>query len=249
MSSVIIATFVKRAIKNKSKLHLTTITVSCQKVLKNAFRESSFDFIPKRIEMSNNKKTIAVVEMSYIIRKGLVYSLSQLPIVDKVVEWKDIENLGLQSVSLKPDAIVINPMLLGRMSKAEIRQKFKLDKKIVIIALVYNMIDDLFYQSYDAVIRINDSESNIESIVTNALNQNNKDEANQDDLSERETEILKSLVKGMSNKEIAEYHNISIHTVITHRRNIARKLEIHSVSGLTIYAIINKLVDVNDIKY
>jgi DNA-binding NarL/FixJ family response regulator len=199
--------------------------------------------------MPDIKKTIAVAEMSYIIRKGLVYSLSQLSMVDKVVEWKDLENLSSQALALSPDAVVINPMLLGRISKSEIRQRLKLDKKTVVIALVYNMIDDVFYQSYDAVLRINDSEANIENILSNALKNNHSKSVEQDELSDREIEILKSLVMGMSNKEIADHHNISIHTVITHRRNIARKLEIHSVSGLTIYAIINKLVDVNDVKY
>lgn len=199
--------------------------------------------------MSNAKKTIAVAEMSYIIRKGVVYALSQLPMVDKVVEWRNLENLTVQAIGLQPDAVVINPMLLGRISKSEIRQRLKLEKSTLVIALVYNMIDDQFYQSYDAVIRINESEANIESILSNALKDNQPEMPEQGELSDREMEILKSLVKGMSNKEIAEHHNISIHTVITHRRNIARKLEIHSVSGLTIYAIINKLVDVNEIKY
>ena len=50
------------------------------------------------------------------------------------------------------------------------------------------------------------------------------------------------VVKGLSNKEIADHLFISIHTVITHRRNIARKLEIHSPTLLTVYAIVNKLV-------
>jgi DNA-binding CsgD family transcriptional regulator len=80
----------------------------------------------------------------------------------------------------------------------------------------------------------------------------NKDQdlsGDQEELSDREKEILISVVKGMSNKEIAEYHNISIHTAITHRRNITRKLKVHSISGLTIYAIINKLVDISEIKY
>ena len=49
----------------------------------------------------------------------------------------------------------------------------------------------------------------------------------------------------MSNKEIANSLFISLNTVITHRRNIARKLQIHSVAGLTIYAIVNKLVDIS----
>ena len=78
----------------------------------------------------------------------------------------------------------------------------------------------------------------------------NKDPGNKrEKVSDREKEILVSVVKGMSNKEIADHHNISIHTVITHRRNMARKLNIHSISGLTIYAIINKLVDITEINY
>ena len=68
---------------------------------------------------------------------------------------------------------------------------------------------------------------------------------NEEQLSDREKEILVCLVQGMSNKEIANSLFISLNTVITHRRNIARKLQIHSVAGLTIYAIVNKLVDIS----
>ena len=67
-------------------------------------------------------------------------------------------------------------------------------------------------------------------------------------LSEREKDVIVGLVQGMTNKEIAEYLCISINTVITHRRNIARKLQIHSPAGLTIYAIVNNLVDISSVK-
>ena len=70
---------------------------------------------------------------------------------------------------------------------------------------------------------------------------------NADNLSEREKEVIVSVVQGMSNKEIADHLCISINTVITHRRNIARKLQIHSPAGLTIYAILNGLVDISSI--
>jgi len=62
-------------------------------------------------------------------------------------------------------------------------------------------------------------------------------------LSEREKDIVVCLVQGMSNKEIANHLFISVNTVITHRRNIVRKLQIHSLAGLTIYAISNNLID------
>ncbi len=62
-------------------------------------------------------------------------------------------------------------------------------------------------------------------------------------ISDREKEIIVCLVQGMSNKEIAAQLFISVNTVITHRRNISRKLQIHSLAGLTIYAIANNLID------
>jgi len=67
-------------------------------------------------------------------------------------------------------------------------------------------------------------------------------------LSDREKEIVVYVVKGLTNKEIADKLFLSINTVTTHRRNIARKLDIHSSSGLTIYAIVNKLVQLDEIQ-
>lgn len=97
----------------------------------------------------------------------------------------------------------------------------------------------------------------LEKSVLEHVNTNNKvddapkakeDNSIQDELSQREKEIITCVVKGMSNKEIAEYLYISVHTVITHRRNIARKLQIHSPTLLTVYAIVNKLVDISEVK-
>ena len=68
---------------------------------------------------------------------------------------------------------------------------------------------------------------------------------NMESISDREREIIVCLVQGMSNKEIADHLYISVNTVITHRRNIARKLQIHSLAGLTIYAIVNNLIDIS----
>lgn len=68
-----------------------------------------------------------------------------------------------------------------------------------------------------------------------------------DPLSEREKEVVCCIVRGMTNKEVAAFLFISINTVLTHRKNISRKLNIHSVSGLTIYAIASGLVDVKEL--
>lgn len=66
----------------------------------------------------------------------------------------------------------------------------------------------------------------------------------QEELSEREKEVVTLVVQGLINKEIADKLHLSLHTVIAHRKNIARKLNIHSTAGLTIYAIVNKLIEV-----
>ena len=74
------------------------------------------------------------------------------------------------------------------------------------------------------------------------------EEADRDELSEREIEILVSVAQGLLNKEIADKHSISINTVITHRKNITRKTGIKTVAGLTVYAILNGYVDINSVK-
>lgn len=66
----------------------------------------------------------------------------------------------------------------------------------------------------------------------------------QEELSEREKDVLREVVSGLSNKEIADKLFISIHTVISHRKNISRKLNIHSTAGLTIYAIVNNIIEI-----
>ena len=57
-----------------------------------------------------------------------------------------------------------------------------------------------------------------------------------------------SVARGLINKEIADKHNISVNTVITHRKNISRKTGIKTVAGLTVYAILNNLIDIKSIE-
>lgn len=79
-------------------------------------------------------------------------------------------------------------------------------------------------------------------------NQTVDDMLQNDQLSLREKEILVHVAQGLSNKEIADRLCLSVHTVATHRRNISQKLQIHSPAGLTIYAVVNNLVNIDDLK-
>ena len=89
---------------------------------------------------------------------------------------------------------------------------------------------------------------NMEMNISAGADALNVEEGGESALSPREREVVSCLAMGLSNKEIASKLNISINTVITHRKNIATKLSIHSVAGITIYAIVNNLVDINSAK-
>ena len=110
----------------------------------------------------------------------------------------------------------------------------------------HSMVEDHIFvpaiRRLELLSKQNDVTKNISDMVFKGAGQNSEA------LSDREKDVIVALVQGMSNKEIADHLCISINTVITHRRNIARKLQIHSPAGLTIYAIINGLVDISSVK-
>ena len=109
------------------------------------------------------------------------------------------------------------------------------------------MVEDCIFvpaiRRMEKIAKQTDVTRNISDMVSKAGNGENLET-----LSDREKDVIVSLVQGMQNKEIADYLCISVNTVITHRRNIARKLQIHSPAGLTIYAIVNNLVDISTVK-
>lgn len=88
------------------------------------------------------------------------------------------------------------------------------------------------------------NQSNISQKLSNMINKN----SDADVLSDRERDVIVCLVQGMTNKEMADHLCISINTVITHRKNIACKLQIHSPAGLTVYAIAKGIIDISAVK-
>ena len=83
--------------------------------------------------------------------------------------------------------------------------------------------------------------------LEDSLKETKEKKGDEEALSEREKDVLVHIVRGLTNKEIAARMFLSVHTVNTHRKNIMNKLKIHSPAGLTIYAIVNKLVSIEDL--
>ena len=201
--------------------------------------------------MKNNEVIrIAIAETSVIIRGGLTAALKRLPNVKvQPIELLSIEALHDCVRTQCPDMLIVNPAFGDYFDIGKFREETS-GKKIRVIALVTSFVDASLLSNYDEFNSIFDDLERLSKKISGLLNVPSEEEdlENQDALSQREKEIVICVVKGMTNKEIAEKLFLSIHTVITHRRNISKKLQIHSAAGLTIYAIVNKLVTLNDVK-
>lgn len=192
---------------------------------------------------------IAVAEPSLIIRNGMLSVLKRLSGLNiQIVEIPDVSKLDMILRMQHPDILIINPMLLGVFSLQQIKGDVEF-RKLKCVALQISLTDREAMKDYDQTISVYDTAEQIkEKIQQLQAELSEGDEEPTVQLSTREKEIIVCVVKGMTNKQVADQLCLSIHTVITHRRNIAAKLQIHSSAGLTIYAIVNKLVELNEIK-
>ncbi len=201
--------------------------------------------------MKNEVARIAIAETSIIVRSGVAVLLKHLPdVIVQPLELISPEGLHDCMQAHVPDILIINPTFGGWFDIEAFRSTYGVSA-VKIVALVTGLTDPALLREYDERMTILDDPRTVGALVGRLLHQGKEDqddEPEQESLSQREKEIIVCVVKGMINKEIADQLNISIHTVITHRRNISRKLQIHSPSGLTIYAIVNKLVELNEIK-
>lgn len=197
---------------------------------------------------SHDVINIAVAEASMIIRTGLISVLRHLPDYNvETLEIASMEGLQLCMESHKPDILIVNPMFDGWFNVEEIRRQYDAHD-VKFMSLVSTVVDANMLKDYDESINLFDDIDSLSAKLSGLINVGDDEDGDPDALSQREKEILGYVVKGMTNKEIAEKLYISVHTVITHRRNITRKLQVHSAAGLTIYAIVNKLVDISEVK-
>jgi DNA-binding NarL/FixJ family response regulator len=184
---------------------------------------------------------IAIVEPSVIIRNGIVSVLKRLNLDIDIVEISDMPQLQSLLEKHNPDVVIIDPTQIGMISLQHIKENLSGSKKF--IALQSNLADASALKGYDEFISLYDSAEQIKTKVESVISENKQDDSDKQELSQREKEIVSCIVKGLTNK-----HHLSVHTVMTHRRNISGKLQIHSSAGLAIYAIVNKLVSLDEIK-
>ena len=184
-----------------------------------------------------------IVESSDLLYAGLVAMLGQIRAGVQVVRTQDVSRLREQIKREKPDVLLINPLWAGGETPSRI--KATTDRPdLLCVAFLSDLSSLSVVTEYDAQISIYDGFEQIRDRME-ALSP--KDSEEEKTLTQREQEIVTYVVKGFTNKQIADKLFLSQHTVVTHRRNIASKLNIHSSAGLTVYAIANKLVRLEDI--
>ncbi|MCD7969592.1 MAG: LuxR C-terminal-related transcriptional regulator [Alistipes sp.] len=191
---------------------------------------------------------VVLVEPSAIVSAGLGAVLSQSGIYEIAGVIPDTNYIGERLRMLDPDIVVINPCLLERSKSQPLRSQYPFLQECLIVGFAYELFPDTLLKQFDTVVSIHDEPRHIARKIRNAMDERagTQDAVTNYELSDREKEILVSVAKGATNKEIAQQHNISVHTVISHRKNITRKTGIKTVSGLTIYAVINGLIDISD---
>lgn len=191
--------------------------------------------------------SIAVAESSVIVRSGLIAVLRRLPNLNiEPLEITSVDGLNDCMQGHVPHVLIIDPLFGGFFNVEQFNETYS-KEDIKIISLLCSVTDSNLLKGYDESIDLYNTPEEIEKKISNILHLN-KENSDQEALTQREKEVICCIVKGMTNKEMADHFFLSIHTIITHRRNISRKLQIHSAAGLTIYAIVNKLVDVSEVK-
>ena len=195
--------------------------------------------------MSNR---IIVIHPSEIIRQGLHSIVKSLFDIDAVLlsdaeDLKSFHEIHNTKILLLLDSAINENQFISTV------EVFKKNNSVKIILLKDSFAKTECEDNCDCCFPINASKSRIFEIIDPYLPQNNNSSVKQNatELTGREIDVLRQVALGKTNKEIAAELFISFHTVISHRKNITEKLGIKSISGLTVYAILNNLIDTNTI--
>lgn len=199
--------------------------------------------------MKTHAKKVLLIVPSKIVARGIEAVLSELGefrVEGILTDLSHASQMRLRNIDA--DVIILDPVVFDFVSRSSVRSHISEYSDAAVVGLQTIPLDEEQKKQYDALIGLNDDPVLIVRKLRESLeSRQDNTETEEYDLSAREKEILVCVAKGMLNKEIADVCNLSIHTVITHRKNITRKTGIKTVAGLTVYALLNNLIDSSSI--
>ncbi len=188
---------------------------------------------------------IVILEDAPVVREGLKAILDSLKNVHEITTAGTFEELTHSLERKSCQMVLISPHYL-LSHQHQIQQLRSQYNSIKWIGIQYTVLSEEVLNKLNGVVDVFDNQDSLSAKLSKWLETNSDDASqNKDSLTERETDVLKLLALGKSNKEIGDKLNISTNTVITHRKNISQKTGIKSVSGLTIYAVVQNLVSLD----
>lgn len=184
--------------------------------------------------------TIALKIHSPLVKAGLMSLIGSMKDVR-------VEEVTYDLLTMKPadaDLLIIESIDVPGLHESIDRTD------VPVVAVMTTALPDSMTTSLAGKIGLYDAADTVRGLLTELMHEESKtlSSSQNDSLSPREKDVIMGIVKGLSNKEIASEMSVSVNTVMTHRRNIASRLQTHSAAGLTIYAITTGLVDISDIK-
>ncbi len=191
--------------------------------------------------------TIAIALESAMLKTGIRYIISTMKDAASAT-ITDITATDLEEAirTLKPTVAIVDTESVTTDTLGGLRSDKSVSTRI--IGVYHSAMPARKVKLFDYTISIYDSAETIKKLISRCLTAKDGDKSTHNALTAREKEIIVGVVKGLSNKEIASAINVSVNTVMTHRRNITSKLHIHSPAGLTIYALVSKLVTIDEVK-
>lgn len=197
----------------------------------------------------NRHKVLLIVPSRIVARgiEGVFNDLGEFFVEGILTDLSRTSEVRLRNMDA--DLIVVDPVIFDCASRASGRSRISEYSDAAVVALQTIQMEEDVWRQYDDTINIYDDPPVIIRKLRAVLSgRKDSPKAESQELSAREKEILVCVAKGMLNKEIADLYNISIYTVISHRKNITRKTSIKTVAGLTVYALLNNLIDASSIE-
>ena len=197
----------------------------------------------------SSKKVLLIIPSRIMVRgiEGVFSDLGEFRVEGILSDISRTSETRLKNMDA--DLIIIDPVVFDYATRLSGRSYIAEYTDAAVVALQTIVMEDDVWKQYDEVISIYDAPPVIIRKLRTALSAHQGlPKPDSHELSSREKEILICVAKGMLNKEIADLYNISIYTVITHRKNITRKTGIRTVAGLTVYALLNNLIDSSSVE-